>query len=327
MNILVTGGAGFIGSHTVLKLKEKGHFVIVYDNLSKGYKELIFSDIFVEGDIHNKELLKEVIKKYNIEGVLHFAAFIEAGESMKLPSKYFNNNSVGSIALLDAIIESNVKFFIFSSTAALYGYPDKIPITEDSPLHPVNAYGESKLIVEKVLKWYSQIYGLNYISLRYFNAAGADEKMRSGEMHRPETHLIPLAIQAAFGEREKLYIYGSDYNTKDGTCIRDYIHVSDLAEAHLLALDYLTTEKRSEIFNLGSENGYSVREVINVVKEVTGKDFIVEETERRAGDPEILIASSQKIKSVLKWEPKYKDLKEIVATAVNYYKKWKKIDN
>ena len=325
MDILVTGGAGFIGSHTVLKLKEQNHFVVVYDNLSKGYKELIFSDEFVEGDIHNKELLKDVFNKYKIEAVLHFAAFIEAGESMQNPSKYFNNNSVGTLALLDAMVESDIKYFIFSSTAALYGYPDEIPIKEDTALHPVNAYGESKLIVEKFLKWYSDIYGLKYISLRYFNAAGSDEKLRTGEMHRPETHLIPLAIQAAFGEREKMYIFGTDYTTKDGTCIRDYIHVSDLASAHILALEYLVSENRSDIFNLGSEQGYTVREVIDVVKDVTNIDFPVEEAPRRPGDPETLIASSQKIKSVLNWKPLYNDLNKIVSTAVQYYKKWKNI--
>ncbi len=324
MNILVTGGAGFIGSHTVLKLKEKNHFIVVYDNLSKGYEELIFSDEFVKGDIHNKKLLIDTIKKYDISAVLHFAAFIEAGESMHKPSKYFNNNSAGTLSLLDAVVETNVKNFIFSSTAALYGYPDKIPIKEDSPLIPVNAYGESKLLVEKILKWYSEIYKLKYVSLRYFNAAGSDEKLRTGEMHRPETHLIPLAIQAAYGEREKMYIFGTDYNTKDGTCIRDYIHVSDLANAHLLALNYLLTEQKSNIFNLGSEQGYSVREVVDVVKKVTGKNFTVEETERRPGDPETLIASSKKIKSVLNWKPEYTDLNQIVSTAVEYYKKWKK---
>ncbi len=326
MKVLITGGAGYIGSHTVLKLKEAGHFTVVYDNLSKGYRELIFSNEFVQGDIHNKRLLIEVLKKYKIEVVMHFASFIEAGESMEKPSKYFNNNSVGTLSLLDAMITVGVKNFIFSSTAALYGYPDKIPISEESPLIPVNPYGESKLIVEKILKWYSEIYDFNYISLRYFNAAGADEEMRTGELHNPETHLIPLAVKTAFGERDCLYIYGTDYNTKDGTCIRDYIYVGDLADAHLLALDYLIQEKKSDIFNLGSEKGYTVREVIDMVKEVTGKDFKVIETERRYGDPEVLIASSQKIKAMLGWKPKLENLKKIIETAVNFYKKWNKID-
>lgn len=324
MRILVTGGAGYIGSHAVLKLREIGHFTVVYDNLSKGYREFIFSDKFVKGDIQNKKLLKNTLKKYNIEAVMHFAAFIEAGESMENPSKYFNNNSVGTLSLLDAMIETGVNNLIFSSTAALYGYPDRIPIPEDSPLVPVNPYGESKLIIEKVLKWYSEIYNLKYISLRYFNAAGADEKLRTGEMHNPETHLIPLAIKAAFGELDALYLYGTDYKTKDGTCVRDYIYVGDLVDAHLLALEYLLKEKQSNIFNLGCEIGYTVREVINIVKEITGKDFKVIETERRPGDPEILIASSQKIKKMLGWNPKY-DLRETVKSAVDFYKKSKSI--
>lgn len=323
MRILITGGAGYIGSHAVLKLREFGHFTVVYDNLSKGYRKFIFSDKFVKGDIQNKKLLKNTLKKYNIEAVMHFAAFIEAGESMKNPSKYFNNNSAGTLSLLDAMIETGVNNLIFSSTAALYGHPDKIPIPENSPLVPVNPYGESKLIIEKILRWYSEIYDLKYISLRYFNATGADEKLRTGEMHNPETHLIPLAIKAAFGELDALYIYGTDYKTADGTCVRDYIYVGDLVDAHLLALEYLLKEKQSNIFNLGCEKGYTVREVINIVKEITGKDFRVIETERRAGDPEILIASSQKIKRVLGWKPKLSDLREIIKTAVNFYKKSK----
>ena len=325
MNILVTGGAGYIGSHTALKLKEAGHFTLVYDNLSKGYKNLVFSDEFVEGDIHNKDLLKSVFKKYQFDAVLHFAAFIEAGESMEKPSKYFNNNSAGTLCLLDAMNESGINNFIFSSTAALYGYPDKIPIIEDSLLCPVNPYGESKLLIEKILKWYSEIYGLKYISLRYFNAAGADRELRTGELHQPETHLIPLSVKTAFEERESLNIYGTDYNTDDGTCIRDYIHVEDLANAHLLALDYLIKEKKSDIFNLGCEKGYSVRRVVDVVKQVTGKEFKVIEAERRPGDPEILIASSEKIKKILQWQPEFDDLKKIVQTAVEFYKKQNKI--
>lgn len=321
MRVLVTGGAGYIGSHTVLKLKEAGHWTVVYDNLSKGYKGQAFGDEFVEGDIHNSQQVKEALKKYDIDAVMHFAAFIEAGESMKDPSKYFLNNSVGSITLLGAMLESKVNNFIFSSTAALFGYPDKIPIEEETPLNPVNAYGESKLLVEKVLKWYSDIYGFNYISLRYFNAAGADKKLRTGERHDPETHLIPLAIQTALGERKSLSIYGTNYDTPDGTCVRDYIHVEDLADAHVLALAYLAREKKSNIFNLGSEKGYSVRQVIDVVKEVTGRDFKVIETKRRLGDAPTLIASSAKIKKILGWNPEFNDLRKIVETAVNFYMK------
>jgi len=323
MRILVTGGAGFVGSHTVLQLKDQGHFIVVYDNLSKGHKQLLFGDEFVQGDIHDKKLLSKTMKKFNIEAVLHFAAFIEAGESMKLPVKYFNNNSVGSLVLLDAMIENKINFFVFSSTAALYGYPDMIPIKENSALVPVNAYGESKLLVEKVLHWYSEIYGLRYVSLRYFNAAGSDLQLRTGEMHNPETHLIPLALQTAYGERESLFIFGTDYNTKDGTCVRDYIHVTDLATAHLLALNYLSEGNKSNIFNLGSETGYTVKEVIETVKKHTNIDFKVIETERRPGDPETLIASSEKIRSTLGWQPQFSDIDTIVDSAMKFYKKWK----
>jgi len=321
MRVLVTGGAGYIGSHTVLKLKEAGHFTVGYDNLSKGYRELILSDEFVEGDINNSPLVKETLKKYEIDAVMHFAAFAEVGESMKEPAKYFLNNSVGTVIFLNTMLETGVNNFIFSSTAALFGYPEKNPIEEDFPLIPVNAYGESKLLVEKVLRWYSEIHGFNYASLRYFNAAGADPRLRAGELHDPETHLIPLAIQTAFGQRDSLSIYGADYNTKDGTCIRDYIHVDDLARAHILALEYLAKENKSNIFNLGCQKGYSVREVADVVKEITGKDFKIIETARRPGDPDTLIASSAKIKKMLGWNPEFDDLKKIVKTAVDFYKK------
>lgn len=319
--ILVTGGAGYIGSHTVLKLKEAGYFTVVYDNFSKGHEEFVFSDELVKGDIHNSKLVKETVKKYNIDAVMHFAAFIEAGESMQKPEIYFRNNSVGTMILLQALLECGIMKFIFSSTAALFGYPDEIPISEDATLIPVNAYGESKLLIEQVLRWYSEIHGFNYVSLRYFNAAGADERLRTGELHNPETHLIPLAIKTAYGERESLSIYGTDYNTKDGTCIRDYIHVNDLADAHVLALKYLESENSSNIFNLGCEQGFSVREVINIVKEITKIDFKVIETKRRPGDPEKLVASSDKIKNMLGWNPKFNDLKKIVESAVNFYKK------
>ena len=325
MRILITGGAGYIGSHVVLKLKQAGHFTVVYDNLSKGHRELVFSD-FVEGDIHDAELIKDTVKKYEIDAVMHFAAFIEAGESMEKPEKYFTNNSAGTLCLLNAVIETNVKYFIFSSTAALYGFPDIIPIGEDTSLMPVNPYGESKLIVENILKWYAEIYDFNYISLRYFNAAGADRDMRTGELHDPETHLIPLAVKTAFGERDSLSIFGTDYDTEDGTCIRDYIHVEDLADAHLLALDHLAENNKSDVFNLGSEKGYSVRQVIDAVKEASGKDFEVIETDRRPGDPETLIASSGKIKKTFGWKPQYDDLNKIISTAIDFYRKWNKID-
>ncbi len=321
MNILITGGAGYIGSHTVLALKNNGHHTVILDDFSKGFRDLVFSDELVEGKIHDRELIRSTIKKYSIDSILHFAAFIEAGESMKNPARYFYNNGEGSLALLDAAISSGVKRFIFSSTAALYGFPDSIPITEDSALIPANPYGESKLMTEKVLSWYSQLYGLNYVSLRYFNASGADPEGRTGEKHNPETHLIPIALQAAYGERPGMLINGTNYSTEDGSCIRDYVHVSDLARAHVLALEFLVSEKRSEVFNLGSETGYSVRQVIDIVRKVTGKEFKVEEGPRRPGDPDILIASSKKIRNVLGWKPEYAELETIVSTANNYYKR------
>jgi len=325
LKVLVTGGAGYIGGHVVLGLKEKGYNVTVVDDLSKGYKTPFYGDKFIKANIQDTKKIKNIIRDNGIEAVFHFAAFIEAGESMKNPAKYFLNNSARTIEFLETIINEGVKFFIFSSTAALYGMPEKIPITEEQKLQPVNPYGESKLIVENVLKWFSSIYDFRYVSLRYFNAAGADEKLRCGERHNPESHLIPLAIQTAWKERDALYIYGTDYNTRDGTCIRDYIHVSDLADAHILALEYLLNNGRSDVFNLGNGKGFTVKEVVDVVKEVTGKDFPVIETNRRPGDPETLVASSDKIKKILGWNPKRTDLKWIVKTANEYYKYWKKI--
>lgn len=325
MKILVTGGAGYIGSHTVLQLREAGHEIIILDDFSRGHRDLAFSDIVVEGEVHDRDLIKKTIRKHSIEAIFHFAAFIEAGESMTDPAKYFYNNTEGSLALIDAAIDSGAKYFVFSSTAALYGFPDSVPIREDSDLTPANPYGESKLLVEKALRWYSQIKGFRYVSLRYFNACGADEKMRSGELHDPETHLIPIAIQAAYGERPGMKINGTDYDTHDGTCIRDYIHVEDLARAHLMALEYLAAGNESDVFNLGSQSGHSVREVIETVKEVTGRDFPVEEGPRRPGDPDKLVASSEKIRRILGWEPKYTDLKEIVSTADAFYRKRKGI--
>ncbi len=318
MNILVTGGAGYIGSLMVLKLIERGYNVTIIDNLSKGHKELIFSDRFYQVDINDKEKVQEIIASDKINIIIHFAAFIEAGESMKDPSKFFHNNTVGSLNLLDAAIKSGVKYFIFSSTAAVYGYPEKVPIKEEAELKPVNVYGDSKLFIEKILKWYNEIHGLNYISLRYFNTAGADEKGRTGEMHNPESHIIPLAIKTALGKRDKFYIFGTDYNTEDGTCVRDYIYIGDLVDAHILAIDYLLKTNKSDIFNLGSERGYSVKEIVNVVKKVTKVNFPVIETNRRPGDADILIASSDKIKNILKWNPKYNDIEKVIYTAYQW---------
>lgn len=321
MKILVTGGAGYIGSHTVLQLKEAGHTTVVYDNLSKGREELIFSDHFVKGDLSDRTLLVGTMREHGIEAVLHFAAFIEAGESMENPAKYFQNNTEGSFRLLESMREAGVKLLIFSSTAALYGFPESTPIEENAPLVPANPYGESKLLVERILRWYSEIYNFRYVSLRYFNAAGADPLLRTGENHEPETHLIPIALRAAYGMRDRMFINGTDYPTKDGTCVRDFIHVSDLARAHLMSLDYLANGGRSEVFNLGSQKGYSVREVLEMVKHVTGQDFIVQEGPRRPGDPDNLVASSEKIRRILGWEPEFDELEFIVESAANYFRK------
>lgn len=318
MNILITGGAGYLGSLMVLKLQEHGHQVIVLDNLSRGKKEFVFTDKFYCMDISDKKAVKEILAVNNIDLVMHFASFIEAGESMIDPGLFFNNNSMGSLQLLDAMVETDVKYFIFSSTAAVYGYPESIPIPETASLQPVNVYGETKLIVEKILSWYNRIYGLNYISLRYFNACGAEEQYRTGECHNPETHLIPLALKTALGKKDKLLVFGTDYKTKDGTCIRDYIHVCDLLDAHLLAVDYLIEAGKSDVFNLGSETGHSVKEIIDIVKKVTKKDFPVEKTSRRPGDPDILIASSDKIRKILNWKRNYTDMEKIIYTAYQW---------
>ncbi len=328
MNLLITGGAGYIGSHTVLQLKQAGHFTVVYDNFenSDGSNKFLLGDEFVKGDIADSRKVEETLKKFKIDAVLHFAAYIEAGESMKDPAKFFRNNSSGTFSLLETMIRCGVNRFIFSSTAALFGFPDKVPIVEDSPLKPVNAYGESKLLVEKVLSWYSELLGFKYVSLRYFNACGADAALRTGEAHIPESHLIPLALQTAYGARKEFFIHGTDYKTPDGTCVRDYIHVSDLAKAHLLALEYLVKENKSDIFNLGSETGYSVREVVESVKKVTGKSFQVTEGPRRPGDPDILVASSAKIRKKLGWKPEYRNLESIIRTASDFYKKWNKLN-
>lgn len=318
-NILVTGGAGYIGSVVVNQLIEKGKKVTVFDNFSTGHKEAIedLNAEIITGDIHNRELLSEIMKGRKIQAVVHFAASIEAGESMSVPEKFFENNTVGSIQLLRAVLEAKVKNFVFSSTAAVYGMPKTIPITETADLNPINVYGESKLMIEKILSWFYQIHGLNYTALRYFNACGATDN--NGENHLPETHLIPLAIQAAAGKRDKLNLFGTDYPTPDGTCIRDYIHVSDLAHAHLLALDKLGREGGKHIYNLGSQNGFSNREVIKAVQEVSGKKVPVEESERRKGDPAVLIASSEKIRRELGWKARITKLPEIIESAYRWY--------
>jgi UDP-glucose 4-epimerase len=320
MNILVTGGAGYIGSHVLKVLLKKGHQVVTLDNLQKGYRKAVTGGKFIEGDLADKKLLNKIMKENEIEGVIHLAADSLVGESMKKPGKYYRNNFANGINLLEAMVNNEVKNIVFSSTAAVYGEPDEIPIKENNKTEPTSTYGESKLFFEKALKRYDNIYNIKYASLRYFNAAGADPEGEIGEAHDPETHLIPIVLQTALGIRDKIYIFGDDYPTKDGSCIRDYIHVNDLATSHFLAVEALAAGKESSIYNLGNGEGYSVKEVIETVKKVTGCDFEVEVSERRAGDPAVLIASSEKIKKELDWEPQFTELEKIISTAWRWHK-------
>ena len=313
MKTLVTGGAGYIGATTVQALLDARHEVLVFDNLSKGNADAIPPQItLVRGDVGNREQIDAVLRDYRPQAVLHFAASIEAGESMKVPEKYFRNNSAATLTLLEAMLSAEVGKFIFSSTAALYGEPKRVPIQEEDELKPMNAYGESKLLVERMLGWFHRIHGLRYASLRYFNAAGSNG--RSGERHDPESHLIPIVLQAAAGLRDHVSIYGTDYATTDGTCVRDYIHVSDLADAHVLALEALDSRDKL-IYNIGAGSGFTVREVIDSAKRVTGKPIKVVEASRRPGDPAVLVASSKRIRTELNWKPKYPGLDQIVGSA------------
>jgi UDP-glucose 4-epimerase len=313
MRVLVTGGAGYIGSVVSEQLVNDGHDVVVYDNLSKGHRDAVVEGArFVEGDLHDADTLRRTLDGDRIEAVIHMAAFSLVGESVEAPSKYYHNNVVAGLVLLDAMRDCGVKRIVFSSTAATYGEPESQPIFESAPNNPTNPYGETKLAFEKALHWYEQAYGIRYASLRYFNAAGASEKC--GEDHDPETHIIPITLQVATGKRSHVEIYGDDYPTADGTCIRDYIHVIDLARAHILALDVL--DKRSAIYNLGcGGDGYSVRAVIDTARRVTGKEIPIRMGPRRAGDPAVLIASSDKIKSELGWQPQFQDLEIIIDSA------------
>ncbi len=320
-NVLITGGAGYIGSHTVLELLKREYNVYVVDNLYKGYKEFVLGGKFFKGNVGNKSLMRKILKDCKIDAVMHFAADSIVPESVTNPLKYFNNNVVETINLLNCLIECGIKYFIFSSTAAVYGEPEDIPIKEDAPTNPTNTYGETKLVIENALKRFDSAYGLKYVSLRYFNAAGADESAKIGEKHNPETHLIPIVLKVALGVLEEVQVFGTDYNTPDGTCIRDYIHVTDLANAHILALESLRDGMKSEVFNLGNGDGYSVYEVIEVAKEVTKMPIKIRNCGRREGDPERLIASSEKINKVLGWYPKYCSLKDIIYTAWNWHRK------
>lgn len=321
MNILVTGGAGYIGSHTVATLLQRGHKVTVYDNLLKGHQAAVPKDIpLIMGDISDTRRLQDVLVSSEIGAVIHFAASSLVGESMQQPAIYYRNNVVGTLSLLEAMKQAGAKKIVFSSTAAVFGEPETWPITENMPTCPTNVYGRTKLVIEGMFADFAAAYDLSYVSLRYFNAAGALMGGGIGEDHTPETHLIPLILKTALGQRAAIDVYGSDYPTADGTCIRDYIHVSDLAEAHVLALEHLGRGGGSRIYNLGSEQGFSVRQVINQAKQITGIDFPVREAERRAGDPAVLVASSARIKQELGWTASNSDLKTIIESAWQWHK-------
>ena len=319
-NILIVGGAGYIGIHVNKELNKSGYNTIVYDNLIYGHKDAVKWGIFEFGDLNDKNRLNEVFEKYDIKAVFHFAAFAYVGESVENPSKYYNNNVSNTINLLDVMVKHNVKYFIFSSSCATYGEPKKMPITENMIQNPINPYGRTKLMVEKILEDYEKAYGLHSCCLRYFNAAGDDPDGEIGERHDPETHIIPLTIFAALGKRDSIKVYGTDYETPDGTCIRDYIHVLDLADAHIKALKYIEEKNISDRFNLGTKNGTSVLEIVNAIKRESGVDFKVDFVDRRAGDPAVLIGSNEKAKNILNWEPKYSDIDYIVKTAWNWHK-------
>lgn len=321
MKILVLGGAGYIGSHTVYRLIEQGNEVVIFDNLETGHVEAVHPNArFYKGDLRNRAEIDAVLdKENNIDAVIHFAANSLVGESMTNPLKYYDNNLCGTKVLLESLVDHNIKNIVFSSTAATYGEPKHTPILEDDPTNPTNCYGETKKAMERMFYWTQQAHGLKYVSLRYFNACGAHISGKIGEAHNPETHLIPIILQAANGTRDHISIFGTDYNTPDGTCIRDYIHVTDLAQAHILAVEYLLNGGESNIFNLGNGVGFSVREVIETAKKVTGKNIKVVEEDRRAGDPAILIASSDKAKNILGWKPEYDDLSTIIETAWKWH--------
>ena len=320
MAILVLGGAGYIGSHTVYELIDAGRDVVVADNLLTGFRAAVHPKArFYQLDIRDRSALDELFTKEKIEGVIHFAASSQVGESMSDPLKYYDNNLHGTMVLLQAMVAHGVDKIVFSSTAATYGEPERVPILETDRTDPTNCYGETKLAMEHMMRWVSQAHGLKYVALRYFNACGAHPSGAIGEAHNPETHLIPLILQVPNGQREKISIFGDDYATKDGTCIRDYIHVSDLAQAHILALDYLLNGGDNNVFNLGNGVGFTVKEVIDVARAVTGHPIPATTTPRRAGDPAQLIASSQKAVEQLGWKPKYNDLNTIIASAWKWH--------
>ncbi|BAY34072.1 UDP-glucose 4-epimerase [Nostoc carneum NIES-2107] len=322
--ILVTGGAGYIGSHTVLALKRAGYEVVILDNLVYGHRDLVEQVLQVElvaGDTADRPLLDKLFQTHNITAVMHFSAYAYVGESVTDPAKYYRNNVLGTLVLLEAMLAASVKKFVFSSTCATYGVPEVVPIPENHPQNPINPYGATKLMVERILSDFDVAYGLKSVRFRYFNAAGADPSGLLGEDHNPETHLIPLVLLTALGKRESISIFGTDYPTTDGTCIRDYIHVSDLADAHVLGLEYLLKGNDSEVFNLGNGLGFSVREVISAAKDVTGLTIPVKECDRRPGDPPSLIGSSEKARKILGWQPQYPAIRDIVLHAWQWHQK------
>lgn len=318
MNIFVTGGAGYVGSVVSAEALRAGHRILVYDNLSTGRRAAVPEGAeFVQGHVDDRELLKKSLERWQADAVMHFAASIEAGESMRVPEKYFRNNTATALTLLETMLQVGIKKFIFSSTAALYGNPKNVPILETDPLCPTNAYGESKLLVERMLEWMQRIHRFRYASLRYFNAAGAAPGR--GEAHNPESHLIPLVLKVALGQRDSIAIYGTDYATPDGTCVRDYIHVLDLAAAHMSALMALS-EQEQLIYNLGNGRGFSVRQVVEAARKITGHRIPAVESPRRPGDSAILVASSEKIRRELHWQPGYDDLEQIIASAWQWHR-------
>jgi len=322
MNILVSGGAGYIGSHTSKALIKKGFKTIILDNFSSGKRELIpkGTSLVIEKDLSDKDSILQTFKEHKITAVFHFASLIQVGESYNHPHKYYSANLKNSLNLLEAMLQTDVKYFIFSSSAAVYGIPKHIPIQESHPLNPVNPYGKTKHMVETLLKDYDRAYGLKYASLRYFNAAGADPHAELGEMHDPETHLIPNILLSLLDKNRNLEIYGTDFPTKDGTAIRDYIHVTDLAEAHVLALKYLLKLNKSEFVNLGANKGYSIREILKRTEQITGKKVLFKEKPRRKGDVAVLVASKEKAQNLLGWEPQYSDIDTIIQTAWAWHK-------
>lgn len=322
--ILVTGGVGYIGSHAVLTLQQAGYEVIVLDNLVHGHRdfaEKVLKVKLIVGDTNDRTLLDHLFATYPITAVMHFAAYIAVGESVTNPAQYYRNNVVGTITLLEAMVAASIKSFVFSSTCALYGVPKTIPLVEQHPQEPISPYAASKQMVERILADFDTAYGLKSVCFRYFNAAGAEPNGLLGEDHSPETHLIPLVLLAALGKRESVSIFGTDYPTKDGTCIRDYIHVMDLAQAHILGLEYLLKGGNSQAFNLGNGNGFSVREVIETAKIVTGRDIKTVECDRRVGDPPVLVGSSDKARNTLGWNPQYADLEQIITHALAWHQK------